>query len=67
MSSYEIVETRCVFCNAGLGKYGNMCPDQERHCHYCRKPESRAMDPCINNGEHYFVRGHEFQRVPVKT
>lgn len=60
-----LVETRCIFCNAGIGNFG-MCPDGERHCHYCRQAESRAANPCIPQHEHYFTRGHEFQRMPVE-
>jgi hypothetical protein len=58
------IETRCIFCNARIGEKVT-CGDGGRSCHFCRVPEVRAADPCIPGQDHHFVRGHEFQRVPI--
>jgi hypothetical protein len=65
MSRYEMVETRCIFCNEGIGRALGGCTDGERHCHFCKAPESHAADPCLPSHDHQFRSGHEFQRVPV--
>jgi len=61
---FETIEPRCIFCNARIGE--KMTCREGRSCHWCRKPESHAADPCIPSQEHSWRRGHEFQRVPVK-
>lgn len=62
----RMVETRCIYCGAAIGQKTGGCPDGERHCHWCRTPESRAADPCLPTmPEHSWRRGHEFQRVPI--
>jgi hypothetical protein len=59
-----IFETRCVFCDAKVGRPAGC--GEGRHCHFCRKPETHAADPCLPGQAHYWVRGHEFQPVPVR-